>query len=326
MEENNSSSLSEKLLNKSNSYVFYKNEHDKLINENKKLADKNNELIDKNNQLEKDIAELKRTVKKLENLEPEFRKLNNDSLKRLNFLKETFRSENNININLNKELLYATVFNDTIRESEWLFHKDFSLINGAANYSLVYSLYRILDDSRPKRILELGLGQTTKITSQYANHFDDVELTVMEGNKDWIDVFGEKLNITDNINIIHMDLETFEHGGENNLRFKDVLDVVGDEKFDLVVIDGPDGRITENGETRMLKYSRSNIWQLIPDNLADDFIILMDDYERVGEKNTMHHVGELLNENEIDFFTYSCFGTSKQFAVFSEKFKFIKWI
>ena len=326
MKDDNSSSLSEKLLNKSNSYVFYKKEHDKLVNENKKLIGNNKELTNKNKELEKEIADLKRIVRKVEHLEPEFRKLNNDSLKRLNFLKDTFRSENKININLNKELLYANVFNDTIRESDWLIKKDFSLINGAANYSLAYSLYRILDDARPKSILELGLGQTTKITSQYANRFDDVELTVMEANGDWIDVFSEKLNITDNINITHMDLEVFEHGGENNLRFKDVPDVVGDKKFDLIVIDGPDGRITENGETRMLKYSRSNIWQLIPDNLADDFIILMDDYERVGEENTINHAEELLKDNDIEYLTYSCFGTSKQYAVFTDKFKFIKWI
>lgn len=46
---------------------------------------------------------------------------------------------------------------------------------------------------RPKNILELGLGQTTKLTSQYANHFDDVKLTVFETDEDWIEVFSENL-------------------------------------------------------------------------------------------------------------------------------------
>ena len=57
--------------------------------------------------------------------------------------------------NINNELKYAFVFNDTIKSSKWLKEKDFSLVNSAANYSLMYSLYRILNDAQPKNILEL---------------------------------------------------------------------------------------------------------------------------------------------------------------------------
>ena len=144
----------------------------------------------------------------------------------------------------------------------------------------------------------MGLGQTSKLTTQYANHFDDVKLTILEGDPVWIDVFSENLNVTDNISISHMELEEFEYYNTKSIRFKDVLDVVGDEKFDLIVIDGPQGFFEDDNGRHLLDYSRTNIWQLIPDNISEEFIIMIDDFNRKGEKRTFKRVKELLNEND----------------------------
>ena len=215
------------------------------------------------------------------------------------------------------------IFKDTIKESPWVKNRSFSLNNGAANYSFMYVLYRILNEVEPKNILELGLGQTTKLTSQYANFFTDSKLLTIDGDKDWIDNFKENLIISENMDIVYNDLETFTFRDTENLRYKNIKDTVKDEKFDLVVIDGPQGFFSPG--FRMLDYSRSNIWELIPDNLADDFVIVIDDYERKGEKNTIAIVKELLDENNISFSTFNSIGLKEQFVIASDKYKFISW-
>ena len=289
--------FSEKLLEKSNSYNHYKSKSLKLSKENKELKEK---------------------VKSLE-------KANKDYKEDIEFLKEKIIKAEDYNRNISNEIHYALVFNDTIKESEWLKEKNFSLINAAANYSLMYYVYRVLDEVKPKNILELGLGQTTRLTSQYANHFKDSKLTVIEDDSDWIETFSEKIEGSGNIRIVQRDIEKFEFNNSENLRFKDLLDTVGDEKYDFIIIDAPHGYIREKGKARPLDYSRSNVWQLIPDHLADDFVIIMDDYERAGEQNTMEHVKELLKENKIFYYQHRNYGLKFQYALFSKNYKFLAW-
>ena len=82
----------------------------------------------------------------------------------------------------------------------------------------------------------------------------------------------------------------------------------------------------KDGKNELLDYSRANIWQLIPSNLSDDYIIIMDDYERKGEQNTMDHAKELLKENNKEIFSYTSIGLKTQHAIFTEKYRFISWI
>ena len=52
---------------------------------------------------------------------------------------------------------------------------------------------------------------------------------------------------------------------------------------------------------------------------------IIDDYERLGEKNTMNRVEELLNEKGIEFYTFKSIGLKEQYVICSEKYKFISW-
>ena len=233
-----------KILSKSNSYNYYKYNFERLEKENKELKEK---LFKKYNH---DISEMNKNINSIKS-----------NLLKMNHSEEL----------INNELKYAFVFNDTIKSSEWLKEKDFSLVNSAANYSLMYSLYRILNDAQPKNILELGLGQTTKLTSQYAKYFDDAKLTVLESDEDWIENFSKNLEISDNTRIVNLDVETFEYNNTINTRFKDIDKIVESEKYDLIIIDAPRGFMKKDGKNKLLDYSRTNIWQLIPSNLAADY-------------------------------------------------------
>ena len=114
--------------------------------------------------------------------------------------KEVYRNQRFV-----RELQYSNVFRDTINDSEWLINKSFSPNNSASNYSFLYILYRILNEIKPKNILELGLGQTTKMTSQYVSYFKNSNLIVIEDNKQWVDIFSNFISLTNNIKLCHVD-------------------------------------------------------------------------------------------------------------------------
>ena len=324
-----------KILSKSNSYNYYKTNFEKLKKENKELiAEKESDEKNYENKIKKLNEKYGKETEKLnKKYNHDIRELNKkysheigEMNKNLNSLKNDLMNINHSEEIINNELKYAFVFNDTIKNSEWLKERNFSLVNSAANYSFMYSLYRILNDAQPKNILEMGLGQTTKLTSQYAKYFNDAKLTVLESDETWIENFSKNLEISENIQILNLDVETFEYNNTLNLRFIDISKIVEDEKYDLIIIDGPRGFIVKDGKNELLDYSRSNIWQMIPSNLADDFIIIIDDYERKGERNTMDKTKELLKENDIDIFSYTSKGLKTQHAIFSEKYRFISWI
>ena len=291
------------------------NNLDKNITENKKKLDS---LNDKINIFEESSSQFNNKLNLLDN------QLTNI----INFLKN-YNEINKILVNLNKidatayfnqsflnEIKYANIFNDTIKDSKWLTNKSFSLNNGAANYSFLYVLYRILDEIQPKSILEFGLGQTTKMTSQYVSFFNNADLTVVEDDKEWIDYFCNLLKLSNNINILHCDKENILIDSFECWKYKNVNDLIDNKLFDFIIIDGPIGYNQE--------YPRSNILDLI-DNLADDFVIILDDYDRKGEQNTSNKLFDLLKKKNIKFNKIIFKGLKNQLVIFSENNSLVGW-
>lgn len=188
------------------------------------------------------------------------------------------------------ELNFRNVLIETISTSEWLKCRAFTLRGGAANYSFIFSLYMILDLIKPENILEFGIGQTSLVTTQFAKFYDK-DLTIVEHNQDWIDIFSKKLDIGDKTKIAHKNLINFLCDGEHSEKYESLDDITKDKKFNLIIIDGPIGV----GR----KYPRTNILDLIPQNLSENFVIILDDAERDGEKNTANLIFKALDENNI---------------------------
>jgi len=216
------------------------------------------------------------------------------------------------------EIYYAEVLRDCIFGSDWLIKKDFTLTKGAANYSFIYLLFKVLDEINPKSILEFGLGQTTKVTSQYANFYAKTTLDVVEHNSQWISVFSKKINITQNIKVHNKELIKTSLNDTENDKYDNLDDIVKNKKYDLIIIDGPFGfdRV----------YPRTNILDLIPNNIANEFVIILDDAEREGEKNTANLIFEKLNSFGIQYKTSYREGTKRQLIITSLNYKFIHWI
>ena len=217
------------------------------------------------------------------------------------------------------ELNFADLLHDSTQHSPWLKDKNFSLYGWAANYSFIYTLFRILDKVSPQHILEMGLGQTTRLTSQYVAYKNPAAtLDVCEHNQSWIDIYTPELPHSEHIHVHHLELEYFDFEGKPNDKYKDIAKVTGNTKYNLIIVDGPVG----GGKN----FPRSNIVDLIPHNLAEDFIIIFDDAERAGEQKTIEQTQARLTEQKITFATQQRHGAKTQFLIFSKSLEFVQYL
>lgn len=209
-------------------------------------------------------------------------------------------------ISQNDELLFANLFRDSISDSAWLKNKSFSAYNAAANYSFLYKLYRILDVLKPKNILELGLGQTTKLTSQYAKYNKDSNVIAIDDDKVWIDVLSKQIPNSPNFKIKHLNLQNFVYKGDvlqQKSEYKDLEKVVKGKKFDLIIVDGPIGWDKE--------YPRTNVIGLL-NNLTDTWVVIFDDSNRLGESKTTGIFRNELNDKNIKYKEFTTKGLKEQ--------------
>lgn len=354
-------SFKKNILERSNSYNYYKSEYKRLKKEESLSDNLNTNFLEVNNEL-KDIGDEINSVsgrfdKVSEDIDSILSKcdsyvtqINNTSVdvtKKINIFSEKLslleNSLNNIFLLLNeigdfqtfidnklnsinkevyrnqrfvRELQYSNVFRDTINDSEWLINKSFSPNNSASNYSFLYILYRILNEIKPKNILELGLGQTTKMTSQYVSYFKNSNLIVIEDNKQWVDIFSNFISLTNNIKLCHVDKEKVSIDSSDCWKYKNFDSFLDKKLFDFVIIDGPIGYDQ--------KYPRSNIWDLI-NYLNKEFIIIFDDYERIGEQNTCKKLFNLLDLKNIEYNKTVFKGLKDQLVVYTKNYEFVGW-
>lgn len=188
------------------------------------------------------------------------------------------------------ELYQATRFHDIIIDSPWLRYKSFSLGGWAADYGLMYTLFRTLNAMKPMNILEFGLGQTSKMIHQYAKYYNANAITC-EHDEKWVEFFNNKDGDYP-VNVQLMNLQTVEYKGKSTLTYENCSKIFSNQQFNLILVDGPFG--SEH-------FSRSQIIDLAKKNLAPHFCIIIDDYERPGEQETMNEVQNVLKENNIHF-------------------------
>lgn len=193
------------------------------------------------------------------------------------------------NKNMLKELFYANVFNSTIVNSPW-WNYAVSPGNMAVGYPFLYMLYRVLDEVQPKHILELGLGQSSLMTTAYGSRFE-CDHTIVEHDGDWIEFFRKKLH-GDNYSFFVPKLLQREIEGNIVNMYDDISPVAKGKKYDLLIIDAPFG--SEN-------ISRIDTLNYIPEILCDDFILILHDAQRKGELNTIKMLENMLQEDGISF-------------------------
>ena len=88
------------------------------------------------------------------------------------------------------------------------------------------------------------------------------------------------------------------------------------KKYDLIII---------GSSTGSDKIHTTNILDLIPQNLAEDFVIILDDAEHESGQNTTKLIFEKLDENNIKYSKSYQHASKSQLIITSDKYKFISF-
>lgn len=218
-------------------------------------------------------------------------------------------------LKLSQESEWANVYHDSIRGKKWLEELPLNIGRWAGNYSFFYVLNRILNDFKPKSILEFGLGESSKFVMCFTeNLLLDTSHLIIEQDPKWKDIFISNNNVSNNTIIKVCQLAKIEVKGFKTNSYCN-LDSEINSKFDLYIIDGPFGSE---------RYSRYDIISLANKFEQDDeFIILFDDYQRIGEQDTVGDLLQILSTKKIKIFKQTYVGLKTVLVIATQKYRYV---
>lgn len=213
-----------------------------------------------------------------------------------------------------EELSWGQTFDFATRDSEWFLRRSLNPGRWAMGFPGLYILFRTLSEIKPKSILEFGLGESSKLTHQYHDHFPETALTIIEQDPFWKEVFcGTVFDVSQAVRVLP--LETTGKGRSKHHAYKDLLPILEGNTYDLVIIDGPWGS---------KRHSRNQILDIIRRNLLSErFVILMDDADRGGERDTIREIEKLLTDLGISYAKGFYRGRKDSCIICSSEYRFL---
>jgi hypothetical protein len=172
-------------------------------------------------------------------------------------------------------------------------------IQSSANYALLFLVMSTVIRAQPRRVLELGCGQTTLLLDalREAGVWSG-DLVSVEQDVFWWQEISAEVSTT----VVHAPLVERSIAGRTTQCYDVAGLAVPPEGFDLVLVDGPVGTP---------RWSRLGCLSFVPEALARDFVVILDDYERPGEKETAAEMRSALAAGGIAF-EEECFLSNKQ--------------
>lgn len=190
------------------------------------------------------------------------------------------------------EMIWSSVYHDSIRGRKHLEELSLNVGRWAGGYAFFYVLNRLLSDYQPKKILEFGLGESTKFVSIFVeNYLSDCQHVVVEHDFLWMKNFQNKFRLGINSSVLDCVLEKRVINGYEGIGYGSIKSKV-QGKFDLYIVDGPFGSE---------RFSRYDIHTLLDDRLetTDEMVIVVDDAQRVGEQDTVTALVRLFESRKI---------------------------
>lgn len=238
----------------------------------------------------------------------------------INFAKNLSLRQRQIQIHLRKvellqkEVIWANVFHDSIRSKDFMKPLSLNIGRWAGNYSFFYILNRILSDYKPERIIEFGLGESSKLISTYLKHeLEDSSHTIIEQDSEWKSHFEKSFQLSKLSKVILCPLIKKEVNGFQVNSYSNLEQNING-KYNLYVIDGPFGSE---------RFSRYDIVQLVKYlEQSDNFIIIFDDCDRQGEKDTLKVIIEVFEEKGITIHVGNYIGEKTVTIITSKHNKF----
>jgi hypothetical protein len=184
-------------------------------------------------------------------------------------------------------------------------------VGAAANYSLMYLLTRCMLELKYEAILEFGAGQTS-ILLENLSRLSTVkpQITTVEQDEYWANQIASAIAHP----VLHVPLKQTTIGGRTT-RSYDVSQLKELPVFDLAVVDGP----TSYGDGD--PYSRMGSAEFLRTRLAEDFVVIFDDAERVGEMAAVNLFRQHLIGAGIGFYENTIIAAKRQDLFCTEKFR-----
>jgi hypothetical protein len=220
-----------------------------------------------------------------------------------------FSRKNSLN-----ELQWANIFRDSIKGQREIETLSLNIGRWAGGYQFFYILNRVLTEFKPKSILEFGLGESSKLISTHLeSYLPTSHHHIIEHSTDWSNFFNSRFILSKRSKIEHLDLVITKINGFNVHSYKDFQEKIKNN-YDLYVVDGPFG---SSG------FSRFDIVSVVNHFQQDErFIILFDDTNRYGERDTVGVIRETLDLKKIKYFISSYSGLKETTVICSEEFRF----
>jgi len=181
---------------------------------------------------------------------------------------------------LHAEQIYQGIFEQQCRR--FAVDEVFYPVGAAASYSLMYLLTRVMSELPVRQVVELGSGQTTVLIDRLRR--DEGEHVAYEQSELWA---GSVRQRAPRCSVKHCPLtaKTFEGVAYQGFEGMETTD------FDLLLVDGPNG--TDH-------VSRYDCVPLVAANRSPQFVVIVDDADRPGERETVAALGRVLAHRRIE--------------------------
>ena len=197
-----------------------------------------------------------------------------------------------------QEIIYRELFLRDLREMG--IDDEFYPVRGAANHGLLYLLARVFREFEIESVLEFGAGQSTILFDLMRKTLSpDIRICTIEHEEPWAEMIGKRVDHE----IVCAPLAGT--GTSWGSGFYDASKVP-QERFNLLLVDGPQSFA---GRDRL---ARNGFADLFMSRLANDFIVIVDDAERPGERKLVKRIRETLHDAQIDFREGEALALSRQ--------------
>ena len=186
--------------------------------------------------------------------------------------------------------------------------------NWAGDFAFFYTLSRVLNDFKFKKILELGAGQSTIFINDILRN-SDVQHYIVEHDEVFIEKTKVQLNDCNKVNFIKTDLLKRKVSDEiENFMYR--IEDINVDEVDLLIVDGPFGSDF---------LSRFEIVELVRKNIMkEDFVIFLDDSQRLGEKQTLDILLSEFDRQNKKVYIAHYYGSKRVSIIGTEKYKLIQ--
>ena len=200
-------------------------------------------------------------------------------------------------------------------EHEWI-PESLLPAGGAADHKFLYVLGRALGQFGFQSVLELGAGETTKLLGAYARH-TGAHVVTLEHNKDWVERVRQQ-GLAETHTVVHCPLEARDDSniGSYSWYALDAAAAAREKPFELLVVDGPEGTA---------RWSRVGFAKAFSPLHADEWLVLWDDVERIGDFESFALLVRQLRGAGADF-GHRLFVSGRTLgALFTPRFEAVKY-